>query len=378
MFDFRDTQKIDLNKCQKLSPDSTAYLYVNDISHKKYVVKYYEVLNKKEDIYLINEFRKLILLSAEPEIGMVYGLITVSLDDKEYLGYLMDYIDGVNLSSYLSTNPIDFDIYCDLIKQLSSALEKAHHHDVYHNDLSYHNIMIDSVGNLKLIDFFYDVVYVPDNERQENDLISFKKIESSIYEKLDIDNRNRALILHEKCQNATTFKGLTKILTLLDGISFDLNLIDVLSLKIISKIIAEIPTNFKITHCISEDDIKIPKSMLPDITPEEEKYAELNKTSKLKYSDSRREKINHMIDNYLYRIFSQLKLSLLCDYILTTKNTGERFYGPYSIHLQIIIYPKLIQWRNINNASTFLPEVPKEELKELIFNEEFLAHYCNV
>ena len=68
--------------------DIGIYVYRESITGKSYVLKVFEIENFNE--YQEVEFRKLALLSAEPEIATVYGLVNVKdgalrdLDDKPF------------------------------------------------------------------------------------------------------------------------------------------------------------------------------------------------------------------------------------------------------------------------------------------------------
>ncbi len=100
------------------------------------------------------------LLQKEYEIGSRlyhHNIVNVfSLEDIEGLGptIVMEYIDGIRLSDYLSgIKPRAHDAD-KIIGQLTEALAYVHRHGLVHRDIKPTNILISaSDGNLKIIDF---------------------------------------------------------------------------------------------------------------------------------------------------------------------------------------------------------------------------------
>jgi len=103
MFDHRKIKKIDLDDSICLKYQNT-YQINDSITGKKLVAKLIAYYNDKDDIYLITEFRKLALLSSEPEIGTVYYLATAIIKGEEKSCYLMDFMDGYTLEEFLAKN----------------------------------------------------------------------------------------------------------------------------------------------------------------------------------------------------------------------------------------------------------------------------------
>ena len=69
--------------------------------------------------------------------------------------YVMDYIDGENLSEHLKQTgkPLSEGEVLKILSQILNALDAAHQANLYHLDLKPANIMVDSRGVVKLIDF---------------------------------------------------------------------------------------------------------------------------------------------------------------------------------------------------------------------------------
>lgn len=68
---------------------------------------------------------------------------------------VMEFVEGVNLNEYLSSKggKLASEEVFALMKPVLISLEKIHEKGVIHRDISPENIMVDTYGNLKLIDF---------------------------------------------------------------------------------------------------------------------------------------------------------------------------------------------------------------------------------
>lgn len=69
--------------------------------------------------------------------------------------YVMDYVNGVNLSQYLrhKGNPLKEDRVIEILYQILDALQEIHSKNIWHLDLKPANIMVDSNEIITLIDF---------------------------------------------------------------------------------------------------------------------------------------------------------------------------------------------------------------------------------
>lgn len=69
--------------------------------------------------------------------------------------YVMDYIEGENLSRYLERtgHPMSEAEVRRILPQILDALQTVHNANIWHLDLKPSNIMLDKSGNIKLIDF---------------------------------------------------------------------------------------------------------------------------------------------------------------------------------------------------------------------------------
>ena len=73
---------------------------------------------------------------------------------RTQLYYLMEYIEGRTLEEWLKDNPAaDIKVRVDLIEQLTKAVRAMHRREVLHQNLNPQNIMVDTNGILKLVDF---------------------------------------------------------------------------------------------------------------------------------------------------------------------------------------------------------------------------------
>lgn len=73
---------------------------------------------------------------------------------RNYLYIIMEYIDGQTLTQWMRDNPKpDLESVRDIVEQIAKGLRSFHRLEMLHQDLRPDNIMIDSTGTVKIIDF---------------------------------------------------------------------------------------------------------------------------------------------------------------------------------------------------------------------------------
>lgn len=82
-------------------------------------------------------------------IVTLYDLV----EKNDGLYMVMELVDGPTLSELIKESPLPPDAVAVIGLQLASALEHAHFHRVVHRDLKPGNVMINSWGDVKLMDF---------------------------------------------------------------------------------------------------------------------------------------------------------------------------------------------------------------------------------
>jgi len=96
------------------------------------------------------EERQILASLAHPNIAaMIDG--GVSADGEPYL--VMEYVDGLRLDSYVDQNRLSVPATLDLFLQVCDAVDYAHRRLVVHRDLKPGNILVDTAGRVKLLDF---------------------------------------------------------------------------------------------------------------------------------------------------------------------------------------------------------------------------------
>jgi protein phosphatase len=74
--------------------------------------------------------------------------------EDKFLAYAMEYIKGKTLRQWIDENPLpDMDVALSIVKQIISGIRAFHRQEMLHCDLKPENIMIDEIGQVKLIDF---------------------------------------------------------------------------------------------------------------------------------------------------------------------------------------------------------------------------------
>ncbi len=372
MFDFRESKIIVLRDSDRISEGNNAFLYEDLATKKKYVVKFLGETNKESEFYLLTEFKKLVLLSAEPEIGTVYGLVSVVMenDSRQFLGYLLDFINGQSLQEVIRKGDLAFQQYADILAQLAAGLEKAAYYEINHHDLHPGNIMIDVFGNVKLIDFLWNDF---DNDAYK-DLKDFKVVAAKLYEAIASVHKMSADIIYRYSQQIGTFRNASKTVQKLKDISSTLALLDEQGKYILAAVLSQIDERFKLGLKYIKSDITINPQFIVDLTEEEKHYIELEKSAPntVKYTDTRKVKITNYLSSYLEPLFSQLKNAQLCYFEIYVYNKGQKFEGPYSATLEIDIFIELARWKEVHDSFYFLPVVTETEFLERLFSHEWI------
>ena len=132
---------------------------------KKYEPEYEEI---KEEFYknFLDEIKILHKLN-HPNIVRIFGYYPY---EESYTGYiLMEFIDGTDIGTYLKKYD-DFDAFLfdkptpnEIFIQLIDAFCYIEANNLIHRDIREGNIMIDSLGRVKVIDFGIGKVFDPSN-----------------------------------------------------------------------------------------------------------------------------------------------------------------------------------------------------------------------
>ncbi|WP_452225809.1 protein kinase domain-containing protein [Lacinutrix cladophorae] len=365
MYDLRQTKIIDLDKSECLKEETT-FKFVDSSTGKKLIAKFISYYDDSDDVYLTTEFKKLALLSGEPEIATVYYLATGKLSNNSKSCYIMDYIDGQTLQQFLDKrDSIIYEVLLDLTLQLASGLEKAHNFEIYHNDLHNENILINEFGYLKLIDFLWWDFNLTKDVNQKKDIDDFKRIIGEFYLKCKESDKTRFKIIFDCCNNINSFKGLSKEIEMLDSISFDISLINKKSLLVLSKLF-ELTTLNQLHMAIESKNQNIPEQYLPELDETEIGYLKNIKSgTRMKYLDTRSPKIQSNIQSLFNPKLFSLKQVDLIDYNIWITNKGETFEGPYEYNFRIWFTSKFLKWKKINELLSIVENTEKE-IEELL------------
>lgn len=96
-----------------------------------------------------------------PNIVLAYDIDNE--DDVHYI--VMEYVDGIDLQQLVKRDgALDFSTAADIIAQAARGLEHAHGQGVVHRDVKPANLLIDSKGNVRLLDMGLALVAAGDDE----------------------------------------------------------------------------------------------------------------------------------------------------------------------------------------------------------------------
>ena len=370
MIDLRKTKNLDLSKAGCLKED-VSYVFKDEISGKDLVAKLIGYYNDEYDDYLVSEFKKMFLLSGEPEIGTVYFLATANLNGTERSCYVMDFIKGKTVGSIIKENTIlSLDFIIDVIEQIASGLEKAHNYEISHGDLHEENIIIDNFGFVKIIDFAFWEKKEHFQKSAEVDIKYFNEIVLSIISKCQDFDRSGLKIITDLCSSITSFKNLKKNIQLFEDIIFDYNLLDDSDKQIISLIVHEIPSQIKLSQVLNVTGVEIPVNPEFEITEKEsERYIKGKGNGvRIHYLDSRLERIQYILKNQFNVKLHSLRQCGLINWNVWVINVGDIFIGPYKFNYSLSLTPKLIKWKRANDLVKFLEPVIGKDLIDLLTN----------
>lgn len=351
MFDLRKEKIISLSDAIVLKT-GIAYKFSDSVTGKELVAKLIGEYPDIKDIYLLSEFRKMALLSSEPEIGGVYFLATAEIDGKKRSYYVMDFIKGKTLENFLN-GELSYDIVVDLISELASGMEKAHHYGIFHNDLHANNIVIDEFGHVKIIDFLWYEFDLPIANKHKQDLDEFKRHTENLINKCSKIDQQRLDIILNMCLSAKSFMGLGENIKEISSLTIDIARISNEGLLIISKLLDGMPEDLQKSHNFFMDRVPVPTSC-----------ACANSTAN--YIDKRIMDIQECLKRKFYEKIQCLHTAGLIDWSLQVVNDGKPNIGPYTYKFRIDIRTKAIRWKLFSKKFRFLPKPFSEPLHEFI------------
>ncbi|KAI8984704.1 kinase-like domain-containing protein [Mycotypha africana] len=117
-------------------------------------------VDKSREIRTIREASIMLLLD-HPNIAKVYEMSLV--DNYYYL--FMEYVDGGQLLDYvISHGKLKEKHARDISRQIASALDYCHRNLIVHRDLKVENILLSTIGTIKIIDFGLSNVFSPKSQ----------------------------------------------------------------------------------------------------------------------------------------------------------------------------------------------------------------------
>jgi len=364
MLDLRNDKFIELDSAIELHPESV-YSFIDPITGKKLVAKFIAIYDDPDDAILLNEYKKLFLLSAEPEIGTVYYLASGKIKNDTRSCYVMDFIEGETIHDLIEKNEfLSYETISSITAQLASGMDKSHNFEIAHGDLHSKNVIIGEYGYVKIIDYLSHAVNFTFFSRK--DLEDFKEIVNRLCNKVYTYETSSAEVLRKLCLSTETFKDLLWKIEKLNDVLFDYSFIDDEGKKIASVVIAQLPNHLLVSMVRNEADHEIEITAEVEITEEESRMAEQHLTKKVRYLDTRVGRIELYVGEKITQKLHQLKQIGLLDWSYQIVNKGERFLGPYFLDYQINLTPKLFRWKKVNSIAEFLPTSDEDDLTKLL------------
>jgi Tol biopolymer transport system component len=88
-----------------------------------------------------------------PNIAIVHGLESASVNAQPLRALVMEYVDGQTLAERIAQGPLPIDDALALGRQIAEALEAAHDHGIIHRDLKPANVKVRADATVKVLDF---------------------------------------------------------------------------------------------------------------------------------------------------------------------------------------------------------------------------------
>lgn len=98
---------------------------------------------------VLDEARRMAKFRNTPGIVGIYDFFEAN--NTAYI--VMEYIEGVTLDTYCKNNRMDNTTLFNMLVPVMDALQALHNEGIIHRDISPDNIMVDTDGNFKLLDF---------------------------------------------------------------------------------------------------------------------------------------------------------------------------------------------------------------------------------
>lgn len=136
----------------KITSRSHVYLACDQQSGEKVVLKFPSVDQRDDPVYLE---RFLLEEWIARRLNSAHILKPCRQDrQRSYIYVAMEYIEGQSLSQWSIDNPTPgLETVRELVEQIAKGLQAFHRMDMLHQDLRPENILIDSSGTVKIIDF---------------------------------------------------------------------------------------------------------------------------------------------------------------------------------------------------------------------------------
>jgi serine/threonine protein kinase len=103
--------------------------------------------------------------NCHPHISCYYDYFETDINDVEFIGILMEYIDGIDLRTYIDTGFVSIEQQLTFMFDLVETLKYIHDQEIVHRDIKPENIMIDIyTDTIKYIDFGFSCFEIPLHE----------------------------------------------------------------------------------------------------------------------------------------------------------------------------------------------------------------------
>ncbi|MGO3373587.1 protein kinase family protein [Brochothrix thermosphacta] len=140
------------------------HLFEDEITNMQFALKKYlpSEHNESQKKAFFNRFIdeiKILFQLSHPNVVRIYNYY---LYPEKLTGYIqMEYVDGTNISEYLSINPLEL---TRVFREIIGVFKSFENNGVLHRDIRPDNFLITHSGELKVIDFGFGKILKSENE----------------------------------------------------------------------------------------------------------------------------------------------------------------------------------------------------------------------
>lgn len=152
--------KNDFKIKEHLSSDFHDIFLIEDILKNKKLIKY--IKGKRRPKIVIKDIYYRLLKQSHKNIISIYDIVEIEND----FFIIMEYFEGINLNKYIKQNfytSINISIFRSIFNDIANTIDFINNIGLMHTDIIGHNILINDMLEIKIIDFDFAIILENEN-----------------------------------------------------------------------------------------------------------------------------------------------------------------------------------------------------------------------